>query len=72
MMDQSRSAKKINAGELWNKIIHNAWKSAEPGVLFWDTISREAIPIVIKRKGLRRSRPIHAAKFPSVLTTAVG
>ncbi|MBQ3539645.1 MAG: adenosylcobalamin-dependent ribonucleoside-diphosphate reductase [Bacteroidaceae bacterium] len=36
--------KNINAGELWKKIIHNAWKSAEPGVLFWDTIQRESIP----------------------------
>lgn len=34
----------INASALWNKIIHNAWKSAEPGVLFWDTIIRESIP----------------------------
>lgn len=34
----------INALELWNKIIHNAWKSAEPGVLFWDTIIRESVP----------------------------
>lgn len=37
-------SKSINASELWNKIIHNAWKSAEPGVLFWDTIRRESIP----------------------------
>jgi len=36
--------KEIGAGKLWNKIIHNAWKSAEPGVLFWDTVKREAIP----------------------------
>ena len=36
--------KEVNANELWNKIIHNAWKSAEPGVLFWDTIQRESIP----------------------------
>lgn len=36
--------KEINATELWDKIIHNAWKSAEPGVLFWDTIQRESIP----------------------------
>lgn len=43
--------KEINAGELWNKIIHNAWKSAEPGVLFWDTISREAIPDCYKEEG---------------------
>lgn len=34
----------INALDLWNKIIHNAWKSAEPGVLFWDTIIRESVP----------------------------
>ncbi len=37
-------SKEINAGQLWGKIIHNAWKSAEPGVLFWDTIQRESIP----------------------------
>ena len=36
--------KKINAKNLWNKIIHNAWKSAEPGILFWDKIVSEAIP----------------------------
>ncbi len=37
-------SKEVNANEIWNKIIHNAWKSAEPGVLFWDTIQRESIP----------------------------
>lgn len=36
--------KKIDARKLWNKIIHNAWASAEPGILFWDTIIRESIP----------------------------
>ncbi len=36
--------KEINARKLWNKIIHNAWKSAEPGVLFWDTIIGESVP----------------------------
>jgi len=35
--------KKIPAANLWKKIIHNAWKSAEPGVLFWDTILRESV-----------------------------
>jgi ribonucleoside-diphosphate reductase alpha chain len=34
----------INARDLWQKIIHNAWKSAEPGILFWDTIIRESVP----------------------------
>ena len=36
--------KEVDARALWNKIIHNAWKSAEPGVMFWDTIIRESIP----------------------------
>ncbi len=36
--------KTIDARELWRKIVHNAWKSAEPGVLFWDTIERESVP----------------------------
>lgn len=36
--------REINARALWNKIIHNAWKSAEPGLLFWDTILRESVP----------------------------
>ncbi len=34
----------IDATTLWNKIIHNAWKSAEPGILFWDTIAKESVP----------------------------
>lgn len=36
--------KEIDAANLWKKIVHNAWKSAEPGVLFWDTIIRESVP----------------------------
>ena len=36
--------KEVNAQEIWKKIVHNAWKSAEPGVLFWDTITRESVP----------------------------
>lgn len=36
--------KEINASDVWNKIVHNAWKSAEPGVLFWDTIQKESVP----------------------------
>ncbi len=37
-------SKEIQAGELWRKIVHNAWKSAEPGILFWDTIIKESLP----------------------------
>jgi ribonucleoside-diphosphate reductase alpha chain len=42
--DKPKLKKEIEALQLWDKIIHNAWKSAEPGVLFWDTIQREAVP----------------------------
>ena len=42
--DNPSVVKEIDARELWKKIIHNAWQSAEPGVLFWDTIIRESIP----------------------------
>ena len=38
------TTKEIDASTLWKKIVHNAWKSAEPGVLFWDTIIRESVP----------------------------
>ena len=42
--DNPQFTKEIDAKKLWDKIIHNAWQSAEPGVLFWDTITRESIP----------------------------
>ena len=42
--DHPKYEQDIDAKKLWDKIIHNAWKSAEPGVLFWDTIIRESVP----------------------------
>lgn len=42
--DKPKFVKEINARKLWNKIVHNAWRSAEPGVLFWDTIRKESVP----------------------------
>ena len=42
--DNPKVVKEIDASALWKKIVHNAWKSAEPGVLFWDTIQRESVP----------------------------
>ena len=45
--------KEVDARKLWEKIIHNAWKSAEPGVLFWDTILRESIPDCYADLGFR-------------------
>ena len=46
-------SKNISARKLWDKIVHNAWKSAEPGVLFWDTILRESIPDCYADLGFR-------------------
>ena len=42
--DRPKFTKAIQANDLWNKIVHNAWKSAEPGILFWDTIINESVP----------------------------
>lgn len=42
--DQPKFSKTIDANKLWKKIVHNAWKSAEPGILFWDTIINESVP----------------------------
>ena len=46
-------SKEISAKKLWEKIVHNAWKSAEPGVLFWDTIIRESLPDCYADLGFR-------------------
>ncbi len=42
--ESPKFSKTIRATEFWDKIVHNAWKSAEPGILFWDTIIRESVP----------------------------
>lgn len=42
--ESPKYSKEIEAGKLWKKIIHNAWRSAEPGILFWDTIVNESVP----------------------------
>ncbi|WP_394906875.1 adenosylcobalamin-dependent ribonucleoside-diphosphate reductase [uncultured Mesonia sp.] len=42
--EKPKFEKEIDASGVWKKIVHNAWKSAEPGILFWDTIARESIP----------------------------
>ena len=51
--DKPLYSKEINADELWKKIVHNAWKSAEPGILFWDTIIRESVADSYKDLGFR-------------------
>jgi len=45
--------KKVSASNIWKKIVHNAWKSAEPGVLFWDTVLRESVADCYADKGFR-------------------
>ena len=51
--EQPTYSKEISAKKLWEKIVHNAWKSAEPGVLFWDTIIRESLPDCYADLGFR-------------------
>ena len=51
--DNPTFSKEIDAKALWGKIVHNAWKSAEPGVLFWDTITRESVPDCYADLGFR-------------------
>lgn len=51
--DHPMAEKDVDATALWEKIVHNAWKSAEPGVLFWDTILRESIPDCYADLGFR-------------------
>ncbi|MDE7125541.1 MAG: adenosylcobalamin-dependent ribonucleoside-diphosphate reductase, partial [Muribaculaceae bacterium] len=51
--DNPKIEKETDAQALWNKIIHNAWQSAEPGVLFWDTITRESVPDCYADLGFR-------------------
>ncbi|MCK9626100.1 MAG: adenosylcobalamin-dependent ribonucleoside-diphosphate reductase [Bacteroidales bacterium] len=51
--DKPKVVKDIDAATLWRKIVHNAWKSAEPGVLFWDTVLRESVADCYADKGYR-------------------
>lgn len=51
--DEPMVKKEVEAAALWGKIVHNAWKSAEPGVLFWDTVTRESVPDCYADLGFR-------------------
>ncbi len=51
--DNPKYKKEINSRDLWNKIVHNAWSSAEPGILFWDTVINESIPDVYPEYGFK-------------------
>ncbi len=62
--DNPMVAKDIDASALWKKIVHNAWKSAEPGVLFWDTILRESIPDCYADLGFRTTSTNPCGEIP--------
>ena len=62
--DNPMVARDIDAKALWRKIVHNAWKSAEPGVLFWDTIIRESIPDCYADLGFRTTSTNPCGEIP--------
>lgn len=45
--------KEVDARKIWKKIVHNAWKSAEPGILYWDTIIKESVPDMYQNEGFK-------------------
>ena len=68
--DEPLFKKEISATDLWKKIVHNAWKSAEPGVLFWDTILREFRTRIATQTWVTvPCRPTLAVKSPCAPTT---
>lgn len=62
--DNPKVVKQVNANALWRKIIHNAWKSAEPGVLFWDTILRESVADCYADEGYRTTSTNPCGEIP--------
>lgn len=56
--------KKVNARALWQKIVHNAWKSAEPGILFWDTIIGESVPDCYTEQGFKTTSTNPCGEIP--------
>lgn len=64
--------KKIDAKRIWNKIIHNAWKSAEPGVLFWDKIISESIPDCYKEFGFGTTSTNPCVSYDTLILTDNG
>jgi ribonucleoside-diphosphate reductase alpha chain len=62
--DNPTHTHEIEAKKLWDKIVHNAWKSAEPGVLFWDTIINESIPDCYADKGYKTTSTNPCGEIP--------
>ena len=66
--DTPKVVQQVDAAKLWTKIVYNAWKSAEPGVLFWDTIHREAVPDCYASDGFLSNHQINV-NFKHVFDT---
>ncbi|MBI9036565.1 MAG: adenosylcobalamin-dependent ribonucleoside-diphosphate reductase [Bacteroidales bacterium] len=62
--DNPLKTQEISAKKLWEKIIHNAWQSAEPGILFWDTIIRESVPDCYSDLGFKTSSTNPCGEIP--------
>ena len=61
---EPKVSKEIDAQKLWNKIVHNAWQSAEPGILFWDTIINESVPDCYADLGYKTVSTNPCGEFP--------
>lgn len=66
-IEHASITKSINAGKLWKKIVHNAWKSAEPGILFWDKIIKESPADCYKDVGFKTVSTNPCAELPLCL-----
>jgi len=62
--DEPLYSKEIDAKKLWKKIVYNAWKSAEPGILFWDTVQRESIPDMYPEHGFTTTSTNPCGEIP--------
>jgi ribonucleoside-diphosphate reductase alpha chain len=62
----------VDANAIWKKIVHNAWQSAEPGILFWDTIIRESVPDCYADLGYKTVSTNPCGEFHFVHTIVAG
>lgn len=62
--DNPTHVNEVDAKRIWDKIIHNAWSSAEPGILFWDTITKESIPDCYSDLGFKTTSTNPCGEIP--------
>ena len=70
--DKPSLTREVDAAEIWNTIIHNAWKSAEPGLLFWDTIINESVPDCYADKGFKTISTNPCVAEGTMVNTPIG